>query len=379
MSVTINGTNGLVFNDNSAQNTAATGFGFKNRLINGAMMIDQRNAGASVATTAVAATTYTIDRWAYVVTQASRFTLQQNAGSVTPPTGFVNYLGITSSSAYSVLSTDTFLIAQNIEGLNVADLGWGTANASTVTLSFWVRSSLTGTFGGAIVNNAGNRSYAFSYIISAANTWEQKSVTIAGDTTGTWLTTNGVGLRIRFGLGSGSTYTGSAGSWGSSDLVQPTGSVSVVGTNGATFYITGVQLEKGSTATSFDYRPYGTELALCQRYYAKSFNAASVPSVANVTFNCAFNNGNTAVDAFTRASFAFPVTMRSAPTVVTYSGASTNQVRYLRNTGATVDGSTGGISPINETTFVVNGSYAGAGSNSDIRSVYFDYTASAEL
>jgi hypothetical protein len=236
----------------------------KNRIINGAMMIDQRNAGASVTPTNAA---YTVDRWAAVLTQASKFTVQQNAGSVTPPVGFTNYMGVTSSSAYSVGSGDAFGMYQWVEGFNCADLAWGTASAATVTLSFWVRSSLTGTFGGSIINNDANRSYVFSYTISAANTWEQKTITIAGDTSGTWLTTNGAGIMARYGLGSGSTFTGTAGSWGAGNIVQPTGSVSVVGTNGATFYITGVQLEVGSTATSFDYRPYGTELALCQRYF----------------------------------------------------------------------------------------------------------------
>lgn len=181
MSVSINGTNGLVFNDNSSQNTAATGFGFKNRILNGNMVLDQRNAGASVTPT----NTYTLDRWRSYDSQNSKFTVQQNAGSVTPPAGFTNYLGVTSSSSYSVVSNDYFSILQRIEGYNVADLGWGTANAKTVTLSFWVRSSLTGTFGGSFTNGGFTRSYPFSYTISAANTWEQKSITVAGDTTGT--------------------------------------------------------------------------------------------------------------------------------------------------------------------------------------------------
>jgi hypothetical protein len=274
--------------------TTAQYYSFKSRIINGAMVIDQRNNGASVTPTNAQ---YLVDRFFASLTQASKFTAQR---STTTATGFINSLLITSSSAYSVLTGDTFLIAQSIEGFNVSDLAWGTANAQTVTLSFWVRSSLTGTFGGALTNAGQNRSYPFSYTISSANTFEYKTVTITGDTTGTWATDNSTGITVRFGLGSGATYSGTAGAWAAGNLVQPTGSVSVVGTNGATFYITGVQLEKGSTATSFDYRPYGTELALCQRYAwrCSQFFGAAV-STANV--------GNPLV--------TYPVQMRAAPTL----------------------------------------------------------------
>jgi hypothetical protein len=267
----VSGTSGFTFPDNTTQATAASGFGFKNRILNGAMMIDQRNAGASVTASVGNAITYTLDRWAYYATQTSKFTVQQNAGSVTPPTGFKNYLGVTSSAATTVGVGDIFLIRQGIEGLNISDLGWGAAGAASVTLSFWVRSSLTGTFSGSLTNNAADRGYAFTYTISAANTWEQKTVTIAGDTSGTWLTTNGAGIYVGFSLGTGANFSGTANTWVGTGFINGNSSaVNVVATNGATFYITGVQLEKGSTATSFDYRPYGTELALCQRYYQQT-------------------------------------------------------------------------------------------------------------
>jgi hypothetical protein len=254
-----------IVSDSSGGRLAPISSVFRNRIINGAMVIDQRNAGASVTPSA---DTYTLDRFGIGISAASKITAQQNAGSVTPPTGFSNYLGITTIAAYSVAAGDVFNIAQGIEGFNTADLNWGTANASTVTLSFWVRSSLTGTFGGALRNSAGNRSYPFTYTISSANTWEYETITIAGDTSGTWVgATNGVGIRLSLGLGVGSTYSGTAGAWAGANYYSATGATSVVGTNGATFYLTGVQLEKGSTATSFDYRPYSAELAMCQRYY----------------------------------------------------------------------------------------------------------------
>jgi hypothetical protein len=164
-----------------------------------------------------------------------------------------------------------------------------------------VRSSLTGTFGGSFANGAFNRSHPFTYTISAANTWEQKSITIAGDTSGTWLTTNGIGLYVLFGLGVGSTLSGTAGSWSGSSFFSATGATSVVGTNGATFYITGVQLEVGSTATSFEYLDYGRSLIQCQRYYAKT-STQLYGSISGAA-------GQGAVTWFYKA------TMRTAPTV----------------------------------------------------------------
>jgi hypothetical protein len=286
------------------------GYGFKNRIINGGMVIDQRNAGASV-TPANGAFTYTVDRWAAYVSQASKLTVQQNAGSVTPPVGFTNYLGVTSSSAYSVVAGDIFCLQQQIEGYNVADFNWGTANAQPATLSFWVRSSLTGTFGACLRNNGAVRSYPFTYTVSSANTWTQISVTIAGDTSGTWLTTTGIGFSLSFGLGVGSTYSGTAGSWSSGNYASATGATSVVGTSGATFYITGVQLEKGTVATSFDWRPYGTELALCQRYYYK---------VIGVSANSSLGVGYAALTTIGVITTSFPVTMRTNPTALEQSG-----------------------------------------------------------
>jgi hypothetical protein len=277
----------------------------RNRIINGAMVIDARNAGASVTPTNAQ---YLVDRWQATLSAASKFTVQQDAGAVTPPAGFTDYLGATSSSAYSISASDFFTVRQQIEGFNVADLDWGTANAKTVTLSFWVRSSLTGTFGGAISNNAVNRAYPFSYTIPAANTWTQISVTIAGDTTGTWLKTNGTGMIVQWGLGVGSTYSATAGAWAAGLYLSATGATSVVGTNGATFYITGVQLERGTQATSFEYRQYQQELALCQRYYERQ--VWSVGSGA-----LAITDGYVPGAANIFANFAFNTTKRSAPTV----------------------------------------------------------------
>ena len=299
-------------NGDAYYNTGMT-VGYRNRLFNGDMRIDQRNAGASVSTSTLASVDiYTIDRWVAQGNQNSKFTIQQNAGGVTPPNGYTNYLGITSSSAYSVGVNDYFNIVQRIEGYNIADLNWGSSSALTVTLSFWVRSSLTGAFGGTLMNNAGTQSYPFTYTINTANTWEQKTITVAGSTSQTWLTTTGRGIQVQFGLGVGSNLSGTPNAWSTSALYSSTGATSVVGTNGATFYITGVQLEKGNIATSFDVRPYTTELQLCQRYF-QQWGGNSV----NERLTVGFNSSTTQV----RTTVPLIVTMRSTPTL-TVSAAS---------------------------------------------------------
>jgi len=300
-------------------------YGFKNRIINGAMVIDQRNAGASI--TPSGTSQFSVDRWVNFTTQSGKYSTQQRstdssasnyeAGSA--PAGFVNSIKITSLSAYSITSGDEFNILQQIEGYNIADFAWGTASASTVTLSFWVKSSLTGTFGGALQNNAQTRAYPFSFTINAANTWEQKSIIIAGETSGAWVVNNGIGVKVAWGLGVGSTFSATAGAWATGNYWSSTGATSVVGTNGATFYITGVQLEKGSTATSFDYRPYGTEYQLCQRYFWKALEGT--PSV--VMIGTGVVSGATTM----RVVIPLPVPMRALPTgtitntVYAYDGA----------------------------------------------------------
>ena len=280
--------------------------GARNRIINGDMRIDQRNGGAAV----TPSNQYVLDRWQYGNSQASKGTVQQNAGAVAPPSGFDNYLGFVSTSAYSVLASDEFFIRQAVEGFNFSDFGFGTASAKGCTVSFWVRSSLTGTFGAVLKNSAQNRSYPFTYTISAANTWEYKTQTIAGDTSGTWVGgTNGVGVYLVFSLGAGSSRSLAAGAWASVDANSATGATSIVGTNGATFYITGVQLEAGTVATPFERRSYGQELALCQRYYYR--DAANDVHI----WSGKVDNGTTY-----HATTRFPVTMRATPTCTVISG-----------------------------------------------------------
>jgi hypothetical protein len=290
----------------------------KNRIINGAMVIDQRNAGASVSTSSGTGV-YTLDRFAAQYSATSKFTIQQSS---TAPSGFVNSALITSSAATTVSSGDYYTFGQRIEGYNIADLGWGTASAKTVTLSFQVRSSLTGTFGGSLTNDNQDRSYPFTYTISSANTWTQASITIAGDTTGTWGTTNGSGIKLWLGLGVGSSASGTAGAWAGTQYLSATGATSVVGTNGATFYITGVQLEVGSSATGYEYRQYQQELALCQRYCVRYDAASSIYTK--------FSIGNTQTTVAAETVLFTPVSMRSTPSLTT-TGTASNYAVYSAN------------------------------------------------
>ncbi len=229
--------------------------GFRNRIINGDMRIDQRNAGA--ATTSQA---YLVDRWRTFFDPGT-YSFQQVTDA---PTGFTNSLRVTKTN--TTQSNYAFFV-QYIEGLNCADLAWGTASAQTVTISFWAKSSITGAFTVSVGNSAENRWYGTTYTINAANTWEYKTVTIAGDTTGTWLATNGIGIQLVFNYGQAATAQ-SANTWTTSANARSvTGSTSLGTTNNATFQITGVQLEAGTVASPFERRDYGRELMMCQRYF----------------------------------------------------------------------------------------------------------------
>lgn len=337
----------------------------RNRIINGDMRIDQRNAGASVTVTA---STYSVDRWYCASSVASKYSFQQT--NVSNPVGFSKCLGITSLSAYSSGSTDNFNLNQPIEGFNVADLGWGAAGAQTVTLSFWVRSSLTGTFSGSLSNGSINRSYPFTFNIASANVWQYVTITIPGDTTGTWATDNTTGINLTFNLGCGSTLLGTAGAWSGANYKGVTGSVSLVGTNAATFYITGVQLEVGSNATPFERRLYGQELMLCQRYYEKSWDQTNAVGTLTNTGITYWYNGQTGASAL--VTVPYKVVKRTAATITLYSG-STGASGVVRNNTSAVD-------VTGYTTFSADSGFAGGTNAVGALAFYgFQWTASAEL
>ena len=288
--------------------------GARNRIINGDMRIDQRNAGASVN---LADGVYNLDRWQGSVSQASKVTIQR---STTAATGFTHSQLLTVSSAMTFGAGDYCGNAQSVEGFNVSDLGFGTASAKAVTVSFWARSSVIGTYSVALHNEAANRTCAKAYTISAANTWEYKTITFQGDTSGTWLTDTSIGIKVYFALGMGSTYSGATdGTWNSAIKLAVTGQTNWASTAGATFYITGVQLEAGSVATPFERRSYGQELALCQRYYEKSYAIDTKPGTVTTSAT------TVAVFPAAYATYfvcSFQVSKRTTPTMTAYSPTS---------------------------------------------------------
>ena len=337
--------------------------GSRNRIINGDMRIDQRNAGASV-TVNSSARTYGVDRFfGFGVSSAGVFTQQQST-DVPTGSGFTNSVKLTTTTSVTPGSSDTYGFAQAIEGNNVADLMFGSASAKTVTLSFWVKSSLTGTFTVVIANYGGSRTYPATFSISAANTWEQKAITIAGDTTGTWLGSTSEGITLLWMLGSGSTLNGTANTWAATKF-GVSGQTNLISTNGATFYITGVQLEPGSTATPFERRSYGQELALCQRYYAKTFDQAIASAQNTGNYNGALTNltGSSAFTGNAIVNWRYPVRMRSIPTILLYTpGTNTSFTGCFTDSGGSYVAAT--ATNIGETACIIYSSGGAANVNS---------------
>jgi hypothetical protein len=347
----------------------------KNRIINGAMVISQAANGATINPPVSTGTgNYPVDRFYVAVSQTSKLTTAQASTSgAALAAGFNKCTNVTVTSAYTVGASEVFVLQQRIEGYNVADLVFGTASAKTITLSFWVNCSVTGAFGGVVLGASGTRSYPFSYTVNAANTWEQKTVTIAGCTDGTWVTNNGNGMLLAWSLGVGSTFTTTANAWATGEYYNSTGGQSLVATNGATWNITGVQLEVGSSATSFDYRQYGTELMLCQRYYQTCYDIGQTPG-SNVGTGIQFSWASANTASIAGGAVTLSTSMRTIPSVTIYDrvGNAGKATGFSQGANATenvslnsVDYNTRYIWP----RFYANG-YYGMG---------FNYVASAEL
>jgi hypothetical protein len=296
----------------SASASSGVSTGYKNKIINGAMVIAQRGTG-----TTSTGFVNQVDQF-QVATNAMSFTFGQSSSA---PTGFIKSSVVTNTSAVTPSGAQYYSVRTFVEGYNIADLGWGTAAAKPVTLSFWVNSSVTGLFGGSFLNGASvNYCYPFSYTINQANTWEYKTVIVVGPTSGTWAVNTDGGIMLEWSLGCGSTYSGTAGAWSATRLQGVTGQTQWSATNNATFYITGVQLEVGTTATNFEYRDYGNELRMCQRYFYVIVNQAPVGS--SIEYCSASFYSATELNA----TVMFPVTMRAPPSIVQTSGTNYHYV-----------------------------------------------------
>lgn len=354
--------------------------GARNRIINGDMRIDQRNAGASV-TVNLSQVFYGVDRWiSGGITSNGVFTIQQNTSA---PSGFTNSTKVTVTTADSSISTSyTYNFQQRIEGFNTADLGYGTSSAKTITLSFWTRSSLTGTFGGSLQNGAQNYSYPFTYSISSVDTWEYKTITIPGPTSGTWSTDNSSGIIVMFSIGAGSGVKGTSGSWAATQYYSATGAIDLISTLNSTWYVTGVQLEAGTVATPFERRSFGQELALCQRYFCKSSNPEVVAiNGAGYTTDGMFYSGTASLygsaSGYVQA-IMFPVSMRTTPSTITFIttslGGSTGQWSiYYPNVW------TGGNMTVQGSTSTGFGAVCSGSWTAGVGLTYGAWTASAEL
>lgn len=301
----------------------------RNRLLNGDMRIDQANAGAAIAVN-LAAQFRSVDKFSgFGTTVAGSFTLQQLAA--TPPTGFTNYLRVTvTTAAAAPAAGDRYFCETKVEGLYIQDLPFGIAgNTQFITISFQVRSSLIGTFSASIRNSAGNRSYPFTFAITAANTWTSVTVVIPVDTAGVWLFTTAVGISLVFDLGSGANALGVANAWAGVNNTGVTGSTSLMATNGATLDFTGLQLEPGTVATTFAQVAFPDMLQRCQREFCKSFSLAVAP-----VQNAGINTGETTFAAGRPGALTsfigivFPTVMRAVPTIVPFNPAAANiQIR----------------------------------------------------
>jgi hypothetical protein len=289
-------------------------------IINGDMAIDQRNSGSSVS---VSSYGYVLDRFGFNCSGGGVFTAQRNT---TVPTGqgftYSQKLTVTTADS-SIASADIYSLFHKVEANNTSFLQFGTSSAKTITLSFWVRSSVTGTFGVGFNNNAFNRSYVATYSISSADTWEKKTITVAGDTSGTWTTDNTIGINISFDLGSGSNYETSANAWSAGNFTRTSGSAQWIATNSATFYITGVQLEVGTfdanSIPDFQFEDRGTSLRRCQRYYYVHAEGLNKTIGAGANFS----------SSLLTCSVHFPTTMRSAPSLDQDTG--TSYFRFSRS------------------------------------------------
>lgn len=272
----------------------------RNLIINGAMQVAQRGTSFN----APADAGYTLDRISAFRNGAGVIDIEQ---STVAPESFQYSLKVTVDTADTSLSgTDFGGLRYVVEGYDASRIDFGKSSAKQITLSFYARSSVTGIYSVAFRNSAASRSYAVDYTIDAVDTWERKEITITADTSGTWVTDSGKGIDLRFCLWGGG-YTTAPNSWTNGNFTGSNNTnTSWIATVGNTFYITGIQLEVGDTATEFEHpRSYGDELAKCQRYYYR---------FTHPTQTGYWIDGYTTIAGYINNFSTFPVTMRASPT-----------------------------------------------------------------
>jgi len=327
-----NQTTGISVNLSTGEVNAGT-VQFRNRIINGDMRIDQRNAGSIVST----GSGYNVDRW----TLARSSTAVVSAQQITGPTqlGFQKAIELKVTTSTTLSTSQFYLLDHRIEGLNASDLNWGTSSGSSVTLSFWANPSLTGIYNVALRNTSLNRSYITETTLTA-NTWQYVAITIPPETSGTWFVTNAIGIFISIILGCGSSLQNTRNSW-----IVGTGPLSIgyiassssvtnfLATVNNTFKLTGVQLEKGSKATPFEFRPFAAELQLCQRYFMKTYNYDVIPGT--IGFPGAIGGFSPAISYMW--CFTCPTALRTNPSTITAYAAMTGTMHKYNLGGGTTD------------------------------------------
>jgi hypothetical protein len=345
----------------------------RSKIINGAMTIDQRNAGASVTNPGTAAVTYTLDRWSVRNATDAAVNVVQSTDAPNATLSNSIELDVTTADT-SIAAGQVYTLQHRIEGFNVNDLGFGKAGSRSFTVSFWHKHTKTGTYCVGFTNSAGNRAYPAEYTQAVADTWEQAIVTVLVDTTGTWLLTNGLGLVVYFVVAAGSNFHGTAGAWAAANTFATSSQVNALDSTSNFFRITGVQLEAGDTATPFEHRSVGAELALCQRYFEKSYALVTVPGTDTSVGLVQSLNGT---DGNQVTGIRFLVPKRATPTGLFWSKSGT--ASSLSTTTYANAPNTGTWSTMSDATEFGFRCLVGTGGLSSGTAYNWHYTASAEL
>ena len=349
---------------------------FRNIVINGDMQIAQRSTSVSSITTSGY---FTLDRWQIFYDSLGTWTQSQST-DVPSGYGFANSFKMDCTTAdASPAASDRLLVRQLFEGQNLQYLKKGTANAIPLTLSFWVKSTKTGTFIAELFDLDNTRQVSKSYTVNTTNTWEFKTVTFPADTTGTLNNDNGTSLGVNFWLGAGSDYTSGTlnTSWAASTSAnRVVGQVNVADSTSNDWLITGVQLEAGEQASGFEFMPIDTNLARCQRYFQKSYDLETAPGTNTTQGDLEMGlTSNGANDVLTTISYK--VSMRATPTITYYTTGGTSGSWGYARSGASGDATMTAYAGRYGQNYSV--SYLGSGSAFVAVSVIGHFTASAEL